>query len=343
MSSFELGESQFYVSGYDNLKLLNLENNRFSDWNAEIARLSQLPNLERLILNDNLLESIEYPSSTSTAFVPFANLKSISLNNNRISSWRSIDELNRFPQLEELRINAGGSKGGSNTNTALASVSPNVGRALLIARLGRLVTLNGSVVRPKERDDAEKYYLKQCAAELQQQYACNPADPEFKTAHPRYAELVQKHGDPMEALAGAQSAAEAQGSFAKDLVSVTLRSMSASTSGGAMEATRKLPTSTMTVQKLKQMCQRLFKLDPSLQRLYYRESRDNPIPDALDDDFKLLSYYGIKDGGEIIMEEIDPEKERAERERQEKERDEAIQKQMRDIEHKMKMQRMEYQ
>jgi hypothetical protein len=71
----------------------------------------------------------------------------------------------------------------------------------------------------------------------------------------------------------------------------------------------------LTVGNLKALCHRLFKLDPSAQKLYYKpskvihftvceiiDSQDVPIPDELNDESQTLSYYGIRDNAEIIVE-----------------------------------------
>ena len=50
---------QKFQGNFENLKKLNLSENRFSDW-RQIWRLGWLPSLESLLINHNELESVEY-------------------------------------------------------------------------------------------------------------------------------------------------------------------------------------------------------------------------------------------------------------------------------------------
>lgn len=68
--------------------------------------------------------------------------------------------------------------------------------------------------------------------------------------------------------------------------------------------TKKLPLS-MTVGSVKQLAARLFKCDPALQRLSFRDT-PSAYPSMLDDDLKTLSYYAVCDNGEVLIEEVDP-------------------------------------
>ncbi len=74
-----------------------------------------------------------------------------------------------------------------------------------MARVKNLVTVNGSLVRIKEREDAEKLYLKQIVVEAIKQHpelspealkdmANIPVD---LHVHPRYNELLSIHGVPV--------------------------------------------------------------------------------------------------------------------------------------------------
>jgi Leucine-rich repeat (LRR) protein len=86
-------------------------------------------------------------------------------------------------------------------------------------------------------------------------------------------------------------------------VAVTLRSMAGSSC--MLEPEKKRLPLNMTVLAVKQLAARLFKNDPSLQRLSFRDT-PGAYPSLLDDDSKTLSYYAVCDGGEILIEEIDP-------------------------------------
>lgn len=57
----------------------------------------------------------------------------------------------------------------------------------------------------------------------------------------------------------------------------------------------------MTVTNLKAMCAKLFKVEVIKSKLTYRE--DESANYELDEDLRQLSFYSIRDGGEIIVEE----------------------------------------
>ncbi len=56
---------------------------------------------------------------------------------------------------------------------------------------------------------------------------------------------------------------------------------------------------------VKQLAAKLFKSDALLLRLSFRDA-SSAYPSLLDDDFKPLSYYAVADGGEVLVEEVDP-------------------------------------
>lgn len=133
-----------------NLKELYLENNKLASWEA-IAPLGALPALTLLNLNHNLLSAVPTPADGT-----FASLRHLMLRSNPIEAWASVDALNAFPNLTEARLAE---------MPLTSSTSGAVARRTIIARLGKLKALNGSEVRPRERDDAERFYLRAVAQE----------------------------------------------------------------------------------------------------------------------------------------------------------------------------------
>jgi len=81
---------------------------------------------------------------------------------------------------------------------------------------------------------------------------------------------------------------------------VTVRSMSADSC--TVEPMRRRLPGGLEVGRLKQMCRRTFGLDVGRMVLHYG-SKDDPFPTALDDDMCTLSYYGVTDGAEVLMNE----------------------------------------
>jgi hypothetical protein len=58
----------------------------------------------------------------------------------------------------------------------------------------------------------------------------------------------------------------------------------------------------MTVSALKAMCSKLFRAEIIRQKLIYKDE-DNTAAYILDEDFRQLSFYSVRDGGVIIIEE----------------------------------------
>ena len=67
---------------------------------------------------------------------------------------------------------------------------------------------------------------------------------------------------------------------------------------------QRLPLS-ITVGAVKLLTAKLFKCNVEDQRLSFRDCPSS-YPALLDDDLKPLSYYAVADGGELLMEEVDP-------------------------------------
>jgi Leucine-rich repeat (LRR) protein len=177
---------------FKNLKTLNLSDNKGLAWN-EVYGLRSLESLSWLSLNDcnisqvwtlpvdrNILLETADASSTSSN-LPFAKLEQLSLTGNKLSTLSSIDALDSFPALNTLRIShsdisdaataataAAAAAAASSSNTSAraidvqlsAPLGPSEARQLVVARCPRITTFNGSEVRAREREDAEKAYAR---------------------------------------------------------------------------------------------------------------------------------------------------------------------------------------
>lgn len=178
---------------------LALEDNGFESL-LDVSPLCQLPNLQKLVLRNNRISTvssqgeakspIEHPSNI---FQP--SLRDLDLSYNAISSWSFIDSLkSTLPGMRTLRIahnplfhNLQAPDG--------KSLTADDGYMLTIARLPRLTSLNYSTISPKDRLNAESYYLSQVALAIS--LLPPDADPERVTAqHPRYTELCDEYGEP---------------------------------------------------------------------------------------------------------------------------------------------------
>lgn len=281
------------VHGFDSLRLLNLENNFIAVWD-EILKLSQLKRLEQLFLNNNCINHIWYPDHNSLSeppdshellgesLRPFQNLRCLLVGGNKIEDFSSIDTLNLFPNLLDIRLSenpiADPGKGG-------------VARFVLIARLAKVEILNGSQVSPRERKDSEIRYVRLVMSK------CHDNPEEIKKLHPRFAELKKFHGIEDEKPANGATGPQKMSS---SLVSITLKCVAASI-GEKAPFTKKLPVTT-TVGKLKILCESFFKIKSVKLKLFLQEE-GSPLPTLLDDDMASLIDFGVGNGSTILVEE----------------------------------------
>ena len=152
------------------LHSLYLEGNAISRW-EDLEPLGALPALTLLNLNFNQLASVPPPppahdgaggtgavsgGTGAVSGMPFSTLRHLMLRGNKLDSWASIDALDAYPCLAEARL----------AELPLTSaISGAAARRFVIARVRKLKSLNGSEVRPREREDAERFYLRQIAQE----------------------------------------------------------------------------------------------------------------------------------------------------------------------------------
>ncbi|KAG6657042.1 tubulin-folding cofactor E isoform X1 [Carya illinoinensis] len=285
--------SSFVVRGFDSLRLLNLEDNCIAEWD-EILKLSWLRSLEQLHLNKNNLNRIYYldndrmdellggNESQKESYTPFENLRSLLLGGNNIMDLASVDSLNAFPKLVDIRLSG---------NPVADPGQGGIPRFVLIARLSKVEILNGSEVRPRDRKDSEIRYIRLVMSKLHE----NPE--EIKQLHPRYAELKISHGiedeRPSVGAAGPQK-------MASGLLSITLKCVGASI-GEKPPLTKKLPATT-TVGKLKILCESFFKLKSVKPKLFLQEE-GSPLPILLQDEMASLMDLGIGNESIILLNE----------------------------------------
>ncbi|KAG0235222.1 hypothetical protein BGW42_005686 [Actinomortierella wolfii] len=302
------------------LKTLHLEGNDFDDW-QQILRLSALPNLESLDVSENKFESVESQQILSkedhTAAVSeqqeqeagfFSKLQVLRLQDNPLLTWKSVDELARYPALTTLWMSSPDpipkqtvivDELGSNATNSQAQAltkSLDVGsRTNIIARCPRLKMLNGNEITDKERLSSELYYLNQVGMatvgidkELMQHY------------HPRYDALCEIHGAPDTS----EETRKAQSEVLKDrLMNVKIQVRDTAEGATKMTLERKV-LGTMTVRNLKNLVQKLSKLPALRQEICFwvpdptKEGRQVKV--VLADDLRMLSYYDVREGLEMV-------------------------------------------
>nr|GEV60420.1 tubulin-folding cofactor E [Tanacetum cinerariifolium] len=278
------------LQGFDSLRLLNLEDNYISDW-GEILKLSQLKCLEQLHLNKNNIEHIWYPAadelpysseSPDESYKPFQNLCCLLIGGNKIEDVASVDALNSYPSLVDVRCS---------DNPATDPKRGGIARFALIARLAKVKTLNGSEITPRERKESEIRYVRLVMSKPHQNMD------EIKRLHPRFTELKAFHGiedvRPSNGPTGPQK-------MASGLIAVTLKCVGPSI-GEKPPVTKKLPATT-TVGKLKTLCESFFKLK-SIKPILYLQEEGSPLPTLLDDDMSSLNDAGVCNLSTILIDE----------------------------------------
>ncbi|KZV33102.1 hypothetical protein F511_03368 [Dorcoceras hygrometricum] len=267
------------VQGFHSLRLLNLENNCIASWD-EIKKLSQLNSLEQLILSNNELNHIRYPDCG--AYTDFKSLRGLLLASNKIEDLESIDSLNSFPSLMEVRLSG---------NPIADLGEGGIPRFVFIARLSKIKIFNGSEISPRERKDSEIRYVRMVMSK------CRGSPDETRKLHPRFAELKSTHGieDEKQSIGASGNQKMASG-----LISISLKCIGASM-GEKPILVKKLPATT-TVGKLKNLCESFFKLK-SVRPILFLQEEGSPVPTLLNDDMESLMELGIGNESTILVDE----------------------------------------
>ncbi|MCO5609283.1 hypothetical protein L7F22_063509 [Adiantum nelumboides] len=286
ISAFEVEDGCDHVEGFKHLRLLNLENNCIQVW-EELLKLSDLESLEQLQVSHNGLKQIYYPEGAGCVENqrPFMSLRCLLLAGNAIDDWGSIDALNLFPKLTEIRLS-------NNPLTDLhAGGAP---RFLLVARLANISVLNGSEIRQRERKDSEIRYVHYVMNTMP---TCEEA--ERLRVHPRFLELKKMYDLDEEQPHLRKDTGATK--MADNLRAITIVCVAPSV-GEKAPSVKKLPLST-TIGKLKLVCESIFKVKASKQRLYLRE-QDAPVPVPLNDDLESLRDVGVGLETTILVDEL---------------------------------------
>ena len=229
-----------------------------------IQLLTHLPSLHTLSLQSCVLGI----SPLTPLAQPFPALTTLNLSHNALPTLATLSTLPpSFPHLTALRTTG---------NPFLAPLAPDTAHLLTIARLPHLTTLNFARVPPAERDNAERYYLAQIAAEL----AGAPAEREVEVlaAHPRWEELCEVHDKPFvrrRAAAGDGGDGEGPwppGSLGARLVTLRLRRAAdgeAEGGGGATGVRELVVPRSVNVDRLRALVGREFEVWPGRVRLVW--------------------------------------------------------------------------
>ncbi|XP_062304801.1 tubulin-specific chaperone E isoform X1 [Osmerus eperlanus] len=302
----------------ESLTILDLSDNPLVE--DSLLSISQLPRLENLNLSKTGLSTIWFNDAQpgfKTAMFPA--LKMLALNNNNISDWLVVSELEKLSSLVKLSCR--------NNPFLSRENNPETATQLLIARVGKLEVLNRSQITLEERRGAELDYCKMFGLEWlasggHRDPQQNHPSTEFTTQHPRYLMLIQKYGAPEE---GELKKPEPF-ALKNQLLSITFLCPEDS---DRKPIVKKLPDS-MIIQKVKGLLYRLLKIPGVQLKLSYASSKiyslftDNTCSEQvvhrcsqcvsvkltpqmegteidIDNDLKPLQFYSIEDGDKVLV------------------------------------------
>jgi len=260
---------------FASLKNLNLEGNPIENW-EDVNQLGQLPNLEQLSLYGTGLKNIQIKKNS------FLKLSKLSLSNNRLSQWKHVSELDKLPKLTDLKICG---------NDDLKAESYDAYLQWIIARIANLKVLNGTIITHEIRRGAELDYLKFHGKEYLSVSRISDKEEgliEFQRNHPRYDNLVSQYGPPE----------KNEMEHIPSTLKSTLIALQLVGNGKCIE--KKLPA-TMTIQKLKTLCHRLFNIDSSELSLHSTSIENPDFCVPLDNDLRSISFYSLSSGDKIIV------------------------------------------
>ena len=267
------------LAGCARLETLILEDNALAAWAGVEAAFGALPRLERLQLSGNALAGVGRPGPAA-----WGRLRALLLGRNAIADWGSVDALDAFPALEELRLS---------DNPVLGGGARAGGRHVAVARVRKLRHLNGSPVTERERRESELRYLRN--------FIYEHGLPEGETLanaardHPRLPELLVAY---RESISAPTNSWNDQGSALQD--SVMKIHLTCVVPGVEKPSKKKRVPRDTTLGKLKVLIARIFDVGVEQQKLFLKSERD-PVPVALTDDAADLHYLGVAEGNEILV------------------------------------------
>ncbi|KAF1772532.1 Leucine-rich repeat domain, L domain-like [Phytophthora cactorum] len=251
----------------ETLSMLDLSLNRLRSWNQVLQVAGMFVNLSQLFLVGNRIVTLVTDAAKPTAF---QKLTTLSLSENLIDSWTSIDALNAFPLLDTLRFSK---------NPLTTQMSLGEARMLVVARTDHIAVFNASPVREKERKEAEQLYLKRILHELAVIGEDKTEQERVLAAHPRFTRLRELYPEisiDQSGNSGVVGLRLAQGNWPTSFEPLV----------------KKIPQQ-MKVSQLKLLIEMKFGVDVPTQVLSFRtDSRSMPM--LLDDDNAEVSYYGMQ-------------------------------------------------
>ncbi|KAM9613342.1 tubulin-specific chaperone E isoform 3-T4 [Trichechus inunguis] len=272
------------------LKLLDLSGNQLIDEN-QLFLIAYLPRLEQLILSNTGISSIHFPDAgigCKTSMFP--SLQYLVVNDNQISQWSFINELDKLQSLHSL----------SCLRNPLTEVNKDAQtvRQLIIARIGQLKTLNKCEIPVEERRGAELDYRKAFGNEWKkagghQDPDKNRPNEEFLAAHPRFQLLCLKFGAPEDGELKTQQPFMLKNQLLKLKIKCPNQL-------DQKVIEKQLPDS-MTIQKVKGLLSRLLKVPVSELLLSYESPKMPGREIELGNDQQTLQFYSVENGDCLLV------------------------------------------
>ncbi|VDL18491.1 unnamed protein product [Hymenolepis diminuta] len=254
-----------------------------TDFSCVFAILGNSKNLKNLILNGNKFSELNLPVEKTI----FPNLEILTLRENLINDWETVNELDRLPNLTNLILSQ---------NPIIESVSPETARQEMIARLPKLKCLNRQDVERNERRGAELDFLKRYGkAWIESEKLGKETKVDFEKKYPTFKALCDKHGAPDQSETKTIIQALKEG-----LVELTISCDPPN--GSNLEVVRRLP-SRMTVNHLRALVRRLFHLSSTasicLVTIASRPGFGN-VEVPLDLDTREIGFFGVVSGDRLV-------------------------------------------
>ena len=271
----------FCNNSFGSIVKLNLSYCKISNF-QDLSVLGVYENLSELKLCNNPISKLEFPSG-------FARLRKINIEGTKVSDLVSFYSLNFFPALTEIRAG----------NTPLAERLKDHLRKVLIAYLHKATKVNGGYVDPKERTLHERQFVRDFS---------DPSNPkEYASCAEYILSLVGFSIEPEETEVNAavfQVHSKTYGTVHKfaevSLAPPTTANLIFETEDGRKEV-KEVPLG-WKVSNLKKLCQGLFGIPQTLQKLYYLDAE---VPmygmELLRFDNKELRHLKMKDNDVITV------------------------------------------
>ena len=203
------------------IEVLYLERNEFQSFEA-LKPVAKLQSLRSMSLRENPIDRTTDSGMRPQDVLTFpVSLVEINIPYCCIHDWSLIDDLGHIcPGLTSLRV-AHNPLFESLISADGDPLTPDDGYMLTLARLGQLTRLNFSAITPKERLNAELYYLSQIKLELS--LVSDDQAPMIVGRHPRYQELCSFYSQPDQRIRESPSVKVDPKSLTAYLVTITFR------------------------------------------------------------------------------------------------------------------------